>query len=186
VKWLAAAAGVLAAGGISLLLFGARDEPATPAARQPAPAIASAAPAPRVAVPPPASRIEPPPGVTLQGVLLRGAQGAQSQALLTVDGRQQSYAIGDSVKAGWTVQAIREQQVVLANGSASTAIGVAAPTPDAAAPEQRGATTPVAAAAAPRLPGFVPSAAAPLSDAGASERNRRFLDAVQAKERTRQ
>jgi hypothetical protein len=186
VKWLAAAAGVLVAGGISLLFIGTRDDPATPGARQPTPAIASAAPTPRAAVPPPASRIEPPAGVTLQGVLLRGAQGAQSQALLTVDGQQQSYAIGDSVKAGWTVQAIREQQVVLANGSASTAIGVATATRDAAAPEQRGVTMPATATAAARLPGFVPSAAAPLSDAGASERNRRFLDAVQAKAKARQ
>lgn len=184
-KWLAAAAGVMVAGGLVLLFVGGRDEAAPSGARPAAPTVAAAAPAARVTAPPPAKRIEPPAGVTLQGVLLRGAQGAQSQALLTVDGQQQPYAIGDRVKDGWTVQAIREQQVVLANGGASTALGVAAPAPPAAAGTERGAPTPVAATAPARLPGFVAGAAAPLSDAGASERNRRFLEAV-AKARSHQ
>ncbi len=174
-KWLAAAAGVVVAGAVSLLFVGGRDEPVARRASQPqaVPAIASA---PR---PAPAPRVEPVTGVSLHGVLLRGAQ---SQALLTVDGQQQSYGVGDAVKGGWTVQTIREQQVVLTNGSASTAIGVAAPAP---ATGQPGANTAAAASASAHLPGFVAGAAAPLSDAGASERNRRFLDAVQ-KARARQ
>jgi general secretion pathway protein C len=175
VKWLAAAAGVAVAGGASLLWIATRDAPELPkpvarvaAPARPAPHVAAAA--PQVA--------QPITGVTLHGVLLRGAQ---SQAILSVDGGpQQAYGIGDLVKPGWSLQAVRDQQVVLANGAASTTVGVDAARPVAAA--NQGSAAPVVAAAAPaRVPGFVAGAPAPFDTANASERNRRFLAAVHAK-----
>jgi hypothetical protein len=176
VKWLAAVAGVVVAGGASLLWIGTRDvpEPPQPAAH----AAPPARPAPHVA----AATAHPSPpltGVTLHGVLLRGAQ---SQAILSVDGQpQQAYGIGDLVKPGWSVQAIREQQVALGNGTASTTLGVdtARPMPVAA----QGPAAPMVAAttASARAPGFVAGAPAPFDMAGASERNKRFLDAIRAR-----
>jgi hypothetical protein len=176
VKWLAAAAGVAVAGGASLLWIATRDAPELPkpvarvaAPARPAPHVAAAA--PQVA--------QPITGVTLHGVLLRGAQ---SQAILSVDGQpQQAYGIGDLVKPGWSVQAIREQQVALGNGRASTTLGVdtARPMPVAA----QGPAAPMVAAttASARAPGFVAGAPAPFDMAGASERNKRFLDAIRAR-----
>jgi hypothetical protein len=179
VKWLAAAAGVVVAGGASLLLLapGASRRP-PPAPSAPAvQAAPPARPAPRVAAASPAQA--PLTGVTLHGVLLRGAQ---SQAILSVDGQpQQAYGIGDLVKPGWSVQAIREQQVALGNGTASTTLGVdtARPMPVAA----QGPAAPMVAAttASARAPGFVAGAPAPFDMAGASERNKRFLDAIRAR-----
>ena len=177
-KWLAAAAGVVVAGGVSLLWLGTRDAPPPP---QPAAPIATAPvrPAPRVAAASPATAPAPLTGVTLHGVLLRGAQ---SQALLSVDGQpQQPYGIGDVVKSGWSLQAIRDQQVVLANGAASTTLGVdtARPVPVA---DQHQVTPLAAASSAPaRGPGFVAGAPAPFDMATAPERNKRFLDAIRAK-----
>jgi hypothetical protein len=175
VKWLAAVAGVVVAGGASLLWIGTRDvpEPPQPAAH----AAPPARPAPHVA----AATAHPSPPltcVTLHGVLLRGAQ---SQAILSVDGQpQQAYGIGDLVKPGWSVQAIREQQVALANGTASTTLSVdtARPVPVA---DQRSGTPAAAANASARAPGFVAGAPAPFDMAGASERNKRFLDAIRAR-----
>jgi hypothetical protein len=176
VKWLAAAAGVVAAGGLSLLFFAPGERPAQqPAAAHVATPAPAAHPAPRIAAAAP--REQPLTGVTVHGVLLRGAQ---SQAILSVDGQpQQTYGIGDIVKPGWSVRAIREQQVVLASGSDSTTLGVATDVPP---PRQQPAATPVVAAnAAARLPGFVTGAATPMDDAAASERNRRFLAAIRSK-----
>jgi hypothetical protein len=173
VSRLAAAAGVGAVAAVSLLLFAAREPAPAPlatphAARQPA-AIAARA------VPAPAAQPERPRDLVLHGVLMRGAQ---SRALFSVGGRaQEPYAIGDPVEGGWTVQAIREQEVVLANGSAQAVVNLAAGAPAAPAI----AAIPVrTTASVPRLPGFVAGAPAPFTDAGASERNRRFLDAVHA------
>jgi hypothetical protein len=182
VKWLAAAAGVVAAGGLSLLFFApgerAAQQVAAPRVATPAP---PARPAPRIAAAA-APREQSLTGVTVHGVLLRGAR---SQAILSVDGQpQQAYGIGDIVKPGWSVRAIGDQQVVLANGSDSTTLGVATAVPP---PNAQPAATPVVAAnAAPRLPGFVAGAATPMDDAAASVRNRRFLNAVQAKLRASQ
>lgn len=176
-KWLAAAAGVVVAGGASLLLLSPRVTQQAPQPPLPPPLRAAppAPPAPRVAAasPAPASLT----GVTLHGVLLRGAQ---SQALLSVDGQpQQSYGIGDVVKPGWSLQAIRDQQVVLANGAASTTLGVDTARPVAVADQHPAAAAATDASA--RAPGFVAGAAAPFDMATASERNKRFLDAIRAK-----
>jgi hypothetical protein len=177
VKWLAAAAGVVAAGGLSLLFFAPGERPAQQVAAAhvatPAPA---AFPAPRTAAAA-APHEQALTGVTVHGVLLRGTQ---SQAILSVDGQpQQAYGIGDIVKPGWSVRTIREQQVVLANGSDSTTLGVATAVPT---PREPPSATPVVAAnAAARLPGFVAGAPTPMDDAAASERNRRFLAAVRSK-----
>lgn len=176
-KWLAAAAGVVVAGGASLLLVAPGE---TPRAPPPPPALQAARPAPpapRVAAasPAPASLT----GVTLHGVLLRGAQ---SQALLSVDGQpQQAYAIGDIVKTGWSLQAIHDQQVVLANGTSSTTLGVDTARPVPVADQHPAAAAPAATGASARTPGFVAGAPAPFDMATASERNKRFLDAIRAK-----
>jgi hypothetical protein len=99
--------------------------------------------------------------------------------VLSVGGQPQApYAIGDRVEGGWSVQSIGEQQVVLAKGGAQAVVPVATGTTAAATPALRAGS---GANAAPRLPGFVAGAPAPFTDAGASERNRRFLDAVHAK-----
>jgi hypothetical protein len=176
VKWLAAVAGVVVAGGASLLLLAPGPSRQAPQPPSP-PALQAPAPAPRVAAAPPAPA--PLTGVTLHGVLLRGAQ---SQAILSVGGQpQQAYGVGDVVKPGWSVQAIREQQVVLANGTATSAVDVAAARPVPVADQH--SATPVAAAtsASARAPGFVVGAPAPFDIANASDRNKRFLDAIRAK-----
>jgi hypothetical protein len=177
VNRLAAAAGVIAAGAVSLLLLAPREPaPATAVAPQPARQPVAVAPRPAITAATPATP-EPPRDVVLHGVVMRGAQ---SQALLSVGGRsQEPYAIGDAVEGGWTVHAIREQQVVLANAGAQSVVNVASA---AAAPATADAVAP--ASSAPRLPGFVAGAPAPFTDAGASERNRRFLDAVHARRNT--
>jgi general secretion pathway protein C len=181
VKWLAAVAGVVVAGGASMLWIDTRDvpEPPQPAAH----AVPPARPAPHVVAA--TAHLSPPlTGVTLHGVLLRGMQ---SQAILSVDGGpQQAYGVGDVVKPGWSLQAIRDQQVVLANGTTTTAVEVAAARPVAVADQH--SATPVAAAtsASARAPGFVTGAPAPFDMATASERNRRFLAAVHAKLRASQ
>jgi hypothetical protein len=176
VKWLTAVAGVVVAGGAALLWIPTRDAPAPPP--PPRQATAGVRPAPQLAAAaPPAA--QPLSGVTLHGVLLRGAQ---SQAILSVDGGpQQTFGIGDVVKRGWSLQTVRDQQVVLANGDVSTTLGVDTARPVRVA-DQQPATPAAAANSAPaRAPGFVGGAPAPFDLATASERNKRFLDAVHAK-----
>jgi general secretion pathway protein C len=175
VKWLAVAAAVVVTGGASLLWIVARDAPEP---RHPVPPVATRAPpAPHVAAAAP-QVAQPITGVTLHGVVLRGTQ---SQAILSVDGGpQQAYGIGDVVKGGWSLRAIRDQQVVLANGDASASLGVDAARPAAAG--NQGAVAPVVATAASARPsGLAAGIPAPMDDAAAHERNRRFLDIVRAK-----
>ena len=124
------------------------------------------------------------PAIVLRGLIYRGKGSTESQALLSVDGRQQQlFRAGDAISAGWSLQAIAPDHVVVANGSASNKLAVThAPAPAVAAtpPEKT-----VAANDAP-LAGFSQGGPPRASANGtATERNRRFLQAVQERRAAR-
>ena len=175
-KWF-----LLLAGAVLVAIVLALPGPAPTLDASPkAPAADVPAPAPVAAAQPPQASVAAPPAFVLRGLIYRGKGSAESQALLGVDGRpQQLFRAGDAISNGWSLQAIAPDHVVVANGTASTKLAVmhapAAPVATAA-PEKA-----VPANEAP-LAGFTqggpPRASA---NSTATERNRRFLQAVQSR-----
>jgi hypothetical protein len=182
VSRLAAAGGAISAAAAALLWLAPRaSAPAQPVSPAPAPpvAMAYARPArlPVAATPAPP---EVPHDVVLHGVLLRGAR---SQAVLSVGGAaQQPYALGDAVERGWTLHEVGAAQVVLANGRAQAVVPVAAMTSAASHDAAPAAVAAIEAGTGARRPALLAGQAMPFT-AGASERNRRFLEAVRARRR---
>lgn len=159
--------------------------------------VVAAAPAPLVAPKPPpnverqgtsaAAQQQPVGDVTLHGVLLAGAGGAASQVLLKVDGLpEQLYRVGDQVIRGWSVHEIGQHEAVLRQGGNRARLAMA--TAQAATGESAfaGPAHPpsVAKPSAP-APGFMAGPPPHLTDEGASERNRRFLEARQGRAQAR-
>ena len=180
-KWFFLLAGAVLV-AIVLALPGPGPAPALDASK----AVPVAAPVPAtvpvaVSQPPPDSAVaSAKPPMVLRGLIYRGKGSNESQALLGVDGKpQQLFRQGDAVANGWSVQAIATDHVVVANGAATAKLTVmpasATPITTVAAPGDKSA----AANEAP-LAGFSqggpPRAAA---NGTATERNRRFLQAVQ-------
>ncbi len=176
------AATVLLAVSALLLGCGNPDEPV----------VASASVPPVAGMPAPAIERQQPPAavpqqglgaVTLHGILLRGIGGVDSQVLLKVDGHaEQLYRVGDEVIRGWSVQEIREHDTVLAHGAARTRVAIANPQPASgqSAAAALGDPAAVSRASAP-MAGFTAGPPPNLAEAGASERNRRFLEARQGR-----
>jgi general secretion pathway protein C len=120
------------------------------------------------------------PAIVLRGLIYRGKGSAESQALLGVDGKQQQlFRAGDPISNGWSLQTIAADHVVVANGAASTKLAVMhAP----AAPVATAAPEKTAQAHEAPLAGFSqggPPRASANANGTATERNRRFLQAVQ-------
>lgn len=159
--------------------------------------VVAAAPVPPVAPKPPAkvgrqgasaaAQQQPVGDVTLHGVLLAGAGGAASQVLLKVDGwPEQLYRVGDHVIRGWSVHEIGQHGAVLRQGASRARLAMA--TAQAAVGESASAGPahpPSASKPSAPAPGFMAGPPPRLTDEGASERNRRFLEARQARAQAR-
>ena len=177
-KWF-----LLLAGAVLVAIVLALPGPAPTLDASPkAPPVDAAAAAPvAVAVQPRPDSTPAPaqPAIVLRGLIYRGKGSTESQALLGVDGRQQQlFRAGDAISDGWQLKTIAPDHVVVANGATSTKLAVmhapAAPVATTAPPEKT-----VAAAEAP-LAGFSQGGPPRASANGtATERNRRFLQAVQ-------
>ena len=182
-KWFLLLAGAVL---VAIVLALPGPAPTLDASPKAPPAEVPAA-APVAAVQPPQDNapVAAPPAIVLRGLIYRGKGSAESQALLGVDGRQQQlFRAGDAISGGWSLKTIAADHVVVANGSASTRLAVmhapAAPVATAA-PEKT-----VAANEAP-LAGFSQGGPPRASANGtATERNRRFLQAVQERRAAKQ
>ncbi len=181
-KWALLLAGAILVGLVLWLLPPAGPEP--PAQRAlTQPPVAAQAPAPAA---PPAPVVQQPvpepPAIVLGGLLYRGKENPQSQALLAVRGRpQQPYSSGDAVGDGWVLRSIEADHVLLAKGATTARLEVVAgPAPVAVASPAADAAS--AAAAQAPLPGFALSPPPRAAREGsATERNRRFLQAAQSR-----
>lgn len=124
--------------------------------------------------------------VTLHGVLLAGAGGAASQVLLKVDGwPEQLYRVGDQVIRGWSVHEIGTHEAVLRQGAHGARLAMA--TAQAATGESvfAGPAHPPSVKPSAPAPGFMAGPPPHLTDEGASERNRHFLEARQSRAQAR-
>ena len=184
-KWFFLAAGAVLL-GIVLALPGPGPDSAIDASPKLQAPIPAAVP---VAVTPPAVSVAqaPRPTMVLRGLIYRGKGSAHSHALLDVDGKaQQPLRAGEAIAAGWTLQAIAPDHVIVGNGTDSARLDVVAGAPAAVAAAQPAAGKTVAANAAP-LAGFAPGAPPRmLADGKAHERNQRFLQAVQERRTAKQ
>jgi len=120
------------------------------------------------------------PPIVLRGLIYRGKGSSESQALLGVEGKpQQLFRAGEPVAGGWSLQAIGPDHVIVTNSAATSRLAVvhapAAPI-SAQAPAAGKGVDAKDAPLAGFTPGGPPSA---RSDGTATERNRRFMQAVQ-------
>ena len=176
-KWPVVLGGCVLLGAVVVLILPDEQPPAAVQPAIPAPEIAAAPERPTEA-----ADTQGPGAIALYGVIYRGQDGAQSQALLSVDGmEEQVYRRGDQVTGQWSVQAIHPQEVVLSDGAKLVTIGVAAPAAATHGAAGAAAAMPTSAASAQPVPGFVSGPAPAAIDASAPERNRRFLQAVQGR-----
>lgn len=177
-KWLALLGVIVGAGAAALFMRGSPAPPPEPGPTAALPASTSAthtpAPAPKSASTLVASSVAPWRRIELRGVLFQQNDPAASQALLSQDGgRARLFHSGEQVLQGWTLQSIRPDHVIVANGAEQHRLEVAqaASAPAQAPPAMTASATQPAA-----LPGFIPAppgqgVAAPPS----LETNRRFL-----------
>lgn len=120
------------------------------------------------------------PPIVLRGLIYRGKGSSESQALLGVEGKpQQLFRAGEPVSGGWSLQEIAPDHVIVANGAATTRLAVVHP-PAAPVTTQAPAAGKTAAAKDAPLAGFTPGGPPRArSDGTATERNRRFMQAMQ-------
>lgn len=126
--------------------------------------------------------------VTLHGVLLAGPGGAASQVLLKVDGwPEQLYRVGDQVIRGWSVDEIRQHEAVLRQGASRARLTMATAQADTGQSVLAGpsARAPSLSPPSAPAPGFIAGPPPQLTDEGASQRNRRFLEARQGRVQAR-
>ena len=182
-KWLA----LLAGGAVVVALLVIFLRPVNEA-----PAVAGLAVSARTVAAPPAQ--DPPqlptgPAISgivrLQGVVYRGKDGAQSQALLSVNGQaEQMYRPGEVVVDGWSVHQINPQQVVLAKGGTLARLEMLAQPSRVARAADASAAAPQLAASAQPLPGFALGPPPVFSGGSPEERNRNFVQAMQGRTTT--
>jgi hypothetical protein len=181
-KWLFVLAGAVLV-AIVLALPSPGPSPSIEAAKAPAP-VAAPLSVP-VAVPQLPANSAPPstqPPMVLRGLIYRGKGSSESQALLAVDGKpQQLFRAGDAIAQGWSLQAIAPDHVIVAKDAATSKLAVVhSPAPSITTVS--GPAGNKAAANEPPLPGFSQGGPPRASANGtATERNRRFLQAVQSR-----
>jgi hypothetical protein len=183
-----------ACGALLLASCGQQDAPApsTAPATQAAPGAGPAAPsvaaAPIASAPAPLANAQAPaPRIALAGVVAFGAADPRSQALLEVEGAAaQVFHPGETIAQGWQLRTVAADHVVIAQGTNTQRIALSAPSRATTAAAAASASR--AAAADKPLTGFVQSAPPRFSanDGQASQRNRAFLDAVEAGRAQRQ
>ena len=123
--------------------------------------------------------------VKLQGVMYRGKDGAQSQALLSVNGQaEQMYRSGEAVVDGWSVHQISPQQVVLAKEGVLARLELLTQPSRVAQGAGASVAPPQLAASTQLLPGFAPGPPPVFSVGTPEERNRNFVQAMQGRTTT--
>ncbi|MDB5871980.1 MAG: hypothetical protein JWQ07_1422 [Ramlibacter sp.] len=183
-KWVVVASGA-AVLGIALFVLQQRSPDSLPGAglatAPPPISAAPAAPAPRAPVP----AADPRPPIVLGGLVYQGKDNPQSQALLSVEGNPlQVFRAGDRVVAGWSLQSIAADHAIVSDGVSTARLDVVR---TASARSAASADKPAALAKDEPLPGFTagPPPRMAVSDAAASERNRRLLQSMQEKRTAR-